>query len=272
MLSSPQRSHNLVAVVAVFAVAMGTPVATPRQMGAQAAQIATVSEAIAAGDRESKAHRGVRALEYYEQAIALDSNSAVARWKAAGELVDLGENEKDSKTRRSLYDRATVHARRATVLAPREADAWFHLSRAIGRTALNVGPRDRVKFAGEVRTYAMKALELDPKHAGALHVLGVWHAEVMRLNSFARAMAKAFLGGQVLGTASWAEAARLLEQAVVVQPNRTVHRLDLARIYRDMGRKADARREYEAAIAAPMMDANDAAYKRSAAEELRALK
>jgi tetratricopeptide (TPR) repeat protein len=236
------------------------------------AQGTSAAELVAAGDRERAAHRSAQALAQYEAAIARDSTLATARWKAAGEAIDLGEAEKNERERRQYYDRAVKHARKAVELAPRDADAHFQLARAIGRTALSVGPRDRVKFAGEVRTHALRSLELDPRHAGSLHVMGVWNAEVMRLNSITRALAKTFLGGKVFNTASWAEAARYLEQAVAIQPTRAVHHLDLARVYRDMDRKADARREYEATISSPSQDANDPTYKAEATAELRALK
>jgi hypothetical protein len=63
--------------------------------------------------------------------------------------------------------------------------------------------RDRVRFAGDVRTHAMEALKYNPRHAGAMHVMGMWNAEVMRLNGVSRFMAKNFLGGRVFESASW---------------------------------------------------------------------
>ena len=119
---------------------------------------------------------------------------------------------------------------------------------------------------------ALKALELHPKHPGALHVLGVWNAEVMRLNGFSRAIAKTFLGGQVLGSASWDSAIRYMEGSVAADPNRLVHYLDLARVYRDAGRRNEARVAFEAALRAPLQDANDDQYRKSAEEELAKLR
>ena len=50
-----------------------------------------------------------------------------------------------------------------------------------------MGTRDQIKYAGEVREQALEALKFNPKHPGALHVMGVWNAEVMRLNGISRA-------------------------------------------------------------------------------------
>jgi tetratricopeptide (TPR) repeat protein len=231
----------------------------------------SAEDLIAAGDRESEARRPAQAVELYEKAIALEPNNYKALCNASRDLVDLGEVEKVEKVRNELYARALDYARRAVAVNANGAEGHFHIARSIGRTALTLGPRDRVKFAVEVRAQALRTLELDPQHAGALHIMGVWNAEVMRLNGVTRAIARTFMGGKVMSTASWAEAVRYMDASVASEPNRLVHRLDQARVYRDMGRKDDARKAYEAAIAMPLASANDDVYKRSAEAELKKL-
>jgi tetratricopeptide (TPR) repeat protein len=240
---------------------------SPRPLASQ-----SVSELLSVGDRESVARRPAAALSNYERAIQAEPKSYVALWKAAREAVDLGEFETNIPTRTALYVRATDYARRAVAANANDAEGHFQLSRAVGRTALAANPRDRVKYAVEVREAALKALQFQPRHPGALHVLGVWNAEVMRLNGILRSVAKAFLGGQVLSSASWAEAIRYLELAVAVEPNRLVHHLDLARIFRDAGRPNEARAAYQAALRAPLQDANDDRYRQSADDELKKLR
>jgi tetratricopeptide (TPR) repeat protein len=237
------------------------------RLGAQ-----STTELIEAGDRENAARHPALALPFFERALQTDPRNYVALWKASRELVDLGEVERNGDTRASLYARAVDYARRAVALEPNDAEGHFHLARGIGRTALSVGPRERVKYGVEVRHEALKALEFAPRHPGALHVMGVWNAEIMRLNGFTRMLAKTFLGGKVFDTASWAEATRYMELSVTVEPTRLVHRLDLARVYRDTGRKADARAAYAAAIALPLLDANDDMYRRDAEREMAAMK
>jgi FimV-like protein len=55
-----------------------------------------------------------------------------------------------------------------------------------------------------------------------------------------------------------------MEQAVAVDPERVVHRLDLAKIYADIGDMAKARAQLEVAVDGKRMDYNDPAYKREA--------
>jgi hypothetical protein len=157
-------------------------------------------------------------------------------------------------------------------LNPGDAEGHFQLARALGRTALSLGRRERVRFGIEVRDHALLALRAAPRHAGALHVMGMWNAEIMRLNGFTRAIAKTFLGGKIFSTASWEEAVRYMELAVQIEPDRLVHRLDVARMYRDMDRGDDARAAYRAALNCANMDANDAIYRQQAGDELRRMR
>ena len=232
----------------------------------------SAAEQVALGDKASAARQSAAALDHYESAIKLDPREFTALWKASREAVDIGEAETNDGRRASLNARATDYARRAVALNDQDADAHFHLSRALGRTALTLGPRDRVKYAGEIRVQALRALELKPRHPGALHVMGVWNAEVMRLGGVQRLFAKTFLGGALFDRASWAEATRYMQQAVAVEPDRLIHRLDLARVYRDSKHPADARAEYVLALKAPLADPNDELYRRAAEAELKALR
>jgi tetratricopeptide (TPR) repeat protein len=231
----------------------------------------TVADHIAAGDREQSALNTRAALQHYEAALTADPKSYEALWKAARTAVDLGETAATPESRRANFQAGEQYARRAVEANPRDAEGHFELARALGRTALSLGKRQRVKYAKEVRAHALQALQLNPNHAGALDVMGMWNAEIMRLNSFERFAAKNLLGGQVFGQASWKEAVRYLEAAVAAQPERIVHRINLAEVYEDIGNKAKAREEYEAVVRGKVMDPPDPAYKQRAAEALKKL-
>jgi tetratricopeptide (TPR) repeat protein len=231
----------------------------------------TVTEHIAAGDREYASLKPGAALPHYEAAIAADARNYEALWKASRAGVDIGELEADAGARRQSYKNAEQYARRAVEANPADAEGHFHLARSLGRTALSLGKRDRVKYAGEVRTHALQALERNPKHPGALHVMGVWNAEIMRLSGFQRFAAKNLLGGKVFGEANWKEAVRYMEAAVAAEPDRIVHRIDLAEIYEDVGDKAKAREQYQFIARAAVLDAKDPTYKRQAEERLKKL-
>ena len=238
-------------------------------LAASVAGAQTAATHIALGDKEYVAMNAPAALKHYEAAIAEDPKNYEALWKASRSAVDMGSFEKNDEMRGVYFRNAELYARAAVAVNPSDAEGHFNLARALGKNALTQGPKARIKYANDVRAHALECLKINPKQPGCLHVMGMWNAEVMRLNGFTRMMAKNFLGGKVFGSASWPEAKRYMEESVANEPNRIVHHLDLGGVYRDMGDKAKARAEYEAVIKLPNADYNDRYYKGEADAALR---
>ena len=243
---------RLLYVMAVIAtVSCGTPA------GAQ-----DVAGVIQLAEHDRAVRDPVAALRRYEGALATAPTSYELLWRASREAVDLGEAAPDAAARTRYNAMAEGYARRAVSANGAGADGHFVLAVALGRTAQSLGSRDRVKYAAEIRSAALDAVRIDPKHAGALHVLGVWNAEVMRLGGLTRFAARNFLGGRIFDQASWAEARRYMEAAVAADPGRITHRLDLAMIHADMKQPALARSTCEAVQRMPSVEFNDGRYKR----------
>jgi tetratricopeptide (TPR) repeat protein len=253
----PRRAIGAVA----FAIA-----ALPAYTAAQSA-----ADHVALGDRDHTAMNAPSALQHYQEAIRLEPKSFEALWKAAREAADVGEYAAKA-VQDSVYPLAEQYARRAVEANPNHAEGHFHLARALGRRALSLGKRDRVKYAGDVRLHALESLKYDAKHDGALHVMGMWNYNVMRLSGMTRFMAKNFLGGKVFDSASWDDAQRYMEQSVAANPGRIVHHLDLARVFAARGNVAKAREHYEHTIRGARTEYNDAHYQREAEAELKALR
>ena len=239
-------------------------------LAASVAGAQTAADHIALGDKEYVAMNAPAALAHYEEAIKQDPKSYEALWKASRSAVDLGSAEPNDSKRENYFKNAELYARRAVEVNPGDAEGHFHLARSLGKNALTQGPRARIKYATDVRAHALECLKINPKHPGCLHVMGMWNAEVMRLNGFTRMLAKNLLGGQVFGSANWNEAKRYMEEAVANEPDRIVHHVDLAGVYRDMGEKDKARAEYQAVMKMPNRDYNDRQYKAEADAALRA--
>ena len=239
-------------------------------LAASMAGAQTAADHIALGDKEYVAMNAPAALEHFNEAIKLDPKNYEALWKASRSAVDLGSYERDDDKRAAYFKTAEQDARQAVAANPGDAEGHFNLARALGKYALTQGPKSRVKYAGDVRTQALECLKIDPKHAGCLHVMGMWNAEVMRLNGFTRAIAKNFLGGKIFDSANWAEAKRYMEESVAAEPDRIVHHVDLAGVYRDTHDKAKAKAEWQAAMKLPNRDYNDRHYKAEADAGLRA--
>jgi len=212
-------------------------------------------------EKDRAARNATAALGRYETALVVAPTNYDLLWRASRELIDLGEAAPTAAQRTEYNGRAEAYARRAVAANASGADGHFMLAVALGRTALSVGSRERVKYAAEIHDRAAAAVKIDPRHAGALHVLGVWNAEIMRLNGITRFAARNFLGGRIFDRASWADARRYMEAAVAADPVRITHRLDLAQIYADNGDKTKAKTTCEEAMRMPTMEFNDTRYK-----------
>jgi Tfp pilus assembly protein PilF len=231
----------------------------------------SAAELVALGDAAYTARRQKEALDYFSRALSADPANYEALWKASRSEIDLAEIAASAQTRAALLAAGQQHAEAAVRAQPGSVEGHFSVARAAGRRALSAGARERVRFSKIIRESALAALKLDATHAGAMHVLGMWNAEIMRLNGLSRTFARAFLGADALSLASWDEAQRLLESSVEQEPRRIIHRLDLAGIYTDRGDTARARELYLWIASAPVVDPNDDVYKRQAAERLTRL-
>lgn len=197
-------------------------------------------------------------LAHAERMLARDSTDHHALWRSARASVSLGMlSEQDPERQVFYYEQAERYARAAVRADPESPRGHEWLAVALGRTALTHGPRTRARYADEIYREATRTLELDPDSDAAHHVLGVWHAEIRRMSGLSRFIARNLLGAETFDNASWERATELLERAVELAPGSVVHRVDLARIYLDRKREADARSQLRAAINLPESEPPD---------------
>jgi hypothetical protein len=231
----------------------------------------TAPDPLAAGIAAFEARDPGTALALFREALARDSLGYEPNWRIALTLITLGQQTPDAKSsapRDSLYAEAERRARTAVRADTTQADGWFVLSNAMGRTALTRPPQQRLKLARAIRTAAIRAISLDPGHDGAYHVLGRWHAEIMRLPGIERFFARRVLGARIFDEASWDEATVNLERAVALDTTRIVHRLDLAEVYADRKRFDQARAQLDTIGTMPVREFLDPQHKQKATELL----
>jgi tetratricopeptide (TPR) repeat protein len=232
----------------------------------------TAHDHVAMGTAALQAHDLRTGLAHYEAALAADSTDYEANWRAAMALLDLGQEIPDSvksAERDSLYARAERLARRAVQADSTGADGHFAVAAAVGLASLTRGKKERIRRARVVRDEALRALELNPRHDGAYHILGRWNAEIMRLSGFSRFFARSFLGAGIFRQASWEEAIADLQRAVELDPGRIYHRLELAEVYADRKRWDEARAELARLEALPDREVLDPLYRARAADLAR---
>ena len=259
--------------IRILAVAIGLTVLITRAIAGQ-----TVAERIAIGDSLYAELKPGEALQHYMEAIPEEPENHALLWRIARSQIDSAKQLEDLEgkehgvTRDSLYELAASYAIFAIRADSSGAEGYFMLSQALGRLSRTKGGRDRVRYGKEIYDAAARALELDPDHDGAHHVIGAWHAEVRRLSGVARFFARTFMGGGYMGIANWDSAVAHLERAVELRSEHIYHRLELARIYFDRERYAEATQQLERIPALPVGDVLDPKYKEEAAELLEELR
>jgi tetratricopeptide (TPR) repeat protein len=238
-------------------------------LGAQSA-----SDHVTMGVAANDAHDPGTALEHFRAALKEDSLNYEASWRAAITQLDLTELLPDSlrRARRdSLYALAERYAERAVASDSMGADGHFALAAAIGTGSVLLGKEARIRRAAVIRREALKAIALNPRHDGAYHILGRWNAEIMRLSGLSRFFARNFLGAAVFKQASWKKATAFMEKAVELDPGRIQHHLELARIYADRKREADAEAQLHLVESLPAREIMDTILKRQGVELRRKL-
>lgn len=222
---------------------------------------------VAAGRTAMHAYDLPAARRHLEEAVRRDPGGYEANWRLALVLVDVGKQIREPAGRAlrdSLYRAAESYARRAVTANTADADGHFVLANALGRRALSLGKRDRLKAAAEIKRHAERAIALDARHHGALHILGRWHAEIKGLSGVERFVAKNVLGGKGLDAASWDAAERNMELAVQYGPDIIYHRLDLAEVLHARKKWGLAKAQVDAIAGMTPRDPSDVRYQAEA--------
>jgi tetratricopeptide (TPR) repeat protein len=115
-----------------------------------------------------------------------------------------------------------------------------------------------------------KSIELDPKKDFAWHILGGWHQRLAELGTVKRALAKMLYGE--MPPASNEEAVKCFEKAIELNPNRSIHHIELGRTYAQMGKSEEARKCIEKGLDMPNTGKDDQEVKQRGRETLEGLK
>lgn len=266
-------------------VAMLVLLGAPASLTAQT----TPAEHIALGDSARAALRSDEALHHYQEAVEeiqhavgtqLQTVAGVhppdpvyceALWKAAREIADVAKQlmgDSLKQRRDSLYSLGRTWAEAAIQADSSNANAHFSLALVLGRLSRTRGGKERVRFAKTIYDETERTIQLDARHDGAYHILGMWNAEVKRLSGFTRFFAKTLFGAGFMDRATWDSAVTNMERAVALNPQHVYHRLELAGVYLDVDQPAKATEQLQTIATLPVGDPLDPYYKRLAADAL----
>jgi tetratricopeptide (TPR) repeat protein len=177
-----------------------------------------------------------RAAAIWSNRLATNAADFESAWKLARAQYWLGTNGLPERDRRPALDAGIAAARQAVAINSQKPEGHFWLAANMGALAESFGLRQGIRYRGAIRDALQTVLKLDPafQHGSADRALGRWYYKVPGLFGGDKRKSEAHL-----------------RKALTYNPQSVITHLFLAETLIELNRKPEARRELEAAIAAP---------------------
>lgn len=138
------------------------------------------------------------------------------------------------------YKTAEMLAKKAIQLSETSADAHYVYAMALGRINENASSKQKIANAKLIKSQVDRAITLNPKLAGAYHILGRWHRTIAGFNAFEKVMINSFFGGVPPG-GTYEDAVKAFMVAISIEPKYMNHQYELAETYYEMGKEVEAK-------------------------------
>lgn len=200
-----------------------------------------------------------KAVAIWAARLTTDPRDFDAAWKLARGRYWLGTNGLPHGERKAALEAGVEAGRAAAALQPSRPEGHFWLAANMGALAESFGLRQGLRYRGAIKASLERVLSLDPAYlqGSADRALGRWYFKVPGL-----------FGGDA------AKSETHLRKALTYNPHSVLTHLFLAETLVERGRRDEARRELQAALAAPPdpeWAPEDARFKQQAQELLTKL-
>lgn len=202
------------------------------------------------------------ALSLYKNLLKGDSSNVEYLWRTSFIYSKIGVDQKTEGLRQQWYRTAAYLGKKAITQHPQSANAHYAYAVALGRMNEFVSNKTKIEYAKLIKSETDITIKLDPKLAGAYHILGRWHRVIADFNFFERAMISALFGGMPGG--SYDDSIKNFEKAILLEPLNGIHYYELAQSYlaRDEANdKKSAKNWLTKALQISVKNADDAANK-----------
>lgn len=224
---------------------------------------------MAKGDVFDKQLKTKEALENYLPAEKLEPKSAELMVRISRQYRHLMSDASDKNEKLRLGHIALDYAQRAASLGPNDSDAQLAPAISYGKLLPLLGNKEQVDASPRIKQSVDRALQLNSKNDTAWHILARWNRVLADINPLKRLLAGALYGKLPVTTYGAAEKAILT--AITLNPNRSMHYIELGRIYAAMGRKDDAKKFLSKGMAMPNRERDDWELKEVARDLLKKL-
>ena len=236
---------------------------TPVCMPLQAQNVAALMQQAQAFE---KSFKDDDALRKYIEVLKYDPVNIDALCKTSELYNIIGKRLSTKDEQKKYYKTGEAYARKAFKVNPNHSEANFAMAISMGRIALVSSGTEKVAAVKEIKTYADRCIQLDPKNFKGYHVLGKWHYEVSDLNSFERWIVKVTYGA--LPPSSLDESIKNYEKSRQLAPGFLLNYLELAKAYKRKGETNKARALLEQMQKLPPSASDDVKIKRLGRELL----
>jgi tetratricopeptide (TPR) repeat protein len=187
-------------------------------------------------DRENLASAR-KATEIWESRLAANPKDFESAYRLAQARYWLGTNGLPEKDRKAALEAGIAAARAAIAIDGARPEGHFWLAANMGALAESFGMRQGIRYRGQIKDALLTVLKIDPafQQGSADRALGRWYYKVPGL-----------FGG------SNKRSEEHLRKSLAYNPNSVISHLFLGETLEDMGRRDEARKEYQAAIDAPV--------------------
>jgi tetratricopeptide (TPR) repeat protein len=224
---------------------------------------------IAKGDAFDQRLDEKEALRCYLSADKLEPNNPKLLVSIARQYRHLMSDTSSKEEKLRLGYTSLAFAQRAAALAPHNPEAQLSPAISYGKMLPYMGSKEQVDASPRIKDAVDRTLQLDPTNDTAWHILGRWNRVLANINVVKRVLAGALYGSLPVTTNEAAE--HDLLKAISINPNRLIHYIELGRIYAQMGRKEEARRNILKGLSMPNQEKDDPEMKEIGRETLKKL-
>jgi len=227
--------------LALFAMFVGTALLSTAQ---------STGELYKLGMKYKKEVNNVKMLQVFKKIYKQDSTNAEYLGELSFAYSKVGANLSDEALQMKYYKKAKSVAKKAQKANPKSSIAQYSYALALARENENAKTKVKIANAKEIKKVADLVIKLNPKEAGAYHILGRWHATFAGFNNMENAMVNTFFGGKPEG-GTYKDALVNFQKAIELEPWYMLHVYELAQTYYDMGEKDSAKKYVEKAMKLP---------------------
>jgi tetratricopeptide (TPR) repeat protein len=220
-------------------------------------------------DRLDDSDHFVEAIGILKEVEKSDPKNVEILYRISRVESDLVEDLSDDSKKKNYALESVAYGKRAIEADPQNSNAHLAAAIAYGDLTDFVDDRTKMEYSKVIKSEAEKAIELDPKNDYAYLVLARWNFEMTQLNPILRGLAE-LLYGQ-MPPASPEKAIEDFQRAIALAPNRIIHHYCYGDALARLGRKEQAKAEFQKVLRLTASDKEERGYQQKASSGLKTL-